>query len=197
MNAQRKITKRKLVNMIDELEKNPSDRFRILGDAGVTLVGVGLGAAAAGTLATAAGATSIFGVTTVASWLGVTVVAATPVGWVLGAAALGGAVAYGVSRMIHGGGLSEGRKLELLQQYREDAKEMEVKEQAGSISDDDKINFIISMRELIEKDAITPDRAKDLIEHVENGRIPLAHAFELIQSLLSEEPGRQSAHRIS
>jgi len=195
--VQPQITKKMLLNMISELEKNPRDRFRILGDAGVTLVGIGLGAAAAGTLATATGATSIFGLTTVASWLGITAVAATPIGWVLGTAALGGAVAYGVSRMIHGGGLSEGRKSELLQQYREDAREMEVKEQAGSISDDDKTKFIIAMRELIENDAIAPERAKALIEHVENGRVPLAQAFELIQSLLSDEPAKQYRQGLS
>jgi hypothetical protein len=188
MSTDSKVTKKRLIKMINELEKNPDDKLRILGDAGVTLVGMGLGAAAAGTLATAAGATSIFGVTTVAGWLGVSAVAATPVGWVIGAAALGGAVAYGVSRMIHGGGLSEGRKLELLQQYKEDARAIEAGEQAGSITDDDKTRFIISMRELIAKDAITPDKAKALIEHVENGRIPLTQAFQLMQSLLSEKP---------
>ena len=174
--------------MINELEKHPDDKVRILGDAGVTLVGIGLGAAAAGTLATAAGATSIFGVTTVAGWLGVSAVAATPVGWVIGAAALGGAAAYGISRMIHGGGLSEGRKKELLQQYREDARAVEERELAGNITDGDKTRFIISMKELISKDAIPPEMAKVLIEHVENGRIPLTQAFQLIESLLGEKP---------
>lgn len=188
MSADSKVTKQQLIKMINELEKNPDDKLRILGDAGVTLVGIGLGAAAAGTLATAAGATSIFGLTTVAGWLGISAVAATPVGWVIGAAALGGAVAYGVSRMIHGGGLSEGRKLELLQQYREDARAIEAREQAGNITEDDKTRFIISMRELIAKDAITPEKAKALIEHVENGRIPLTQAFQLMQSLLIEKP---------
>jgi hypothetical protein len=188
MSGESKITKKQLIKMINELEKHPDDKVRILGDAGVTLVGIGLGAAAAGTIATAAGATSIFGVTTVAGWLGVSAVAATPVGWVIGAAALGGAAAYGISRMIHGGGLSEGRKKELLQQYREDARAVEERELAGNITDGDKTRFIISMKELIAKDAITPEKAKVLIEHVENGRIPLTQAFQLIESLLGEKP---------
>ena len=187
MASESKITKQQLIKMIDELEKRPNDRVRILGDAGVSLVGAGLGAAAAGTLASAAGATSIAGVTTVASWLGITAVAATPVGWIIGAAAAGGAVAYGISRLIHGGGLSEGRKKELLLKYREDAKAIEAKEQAGSITDQDKTRFIVSIRELIEKNAIAPEKAKALIEFVENGRIPISQAFTLIQGLLTEK----------
>ena len=173
--------------MIDNLEQNPNDKVRILGDAGITLAGVGLGAAAAGTLASAAGATSIFGLTTVASWLGVSAVVSTPVGWVIGSAAVAGAVAYGVSRIIHSGGLAEGRKLELLQQYHEAANSMEAKERAGSITETDKTAFILSTRELIDKDVVSPEEAFELIEHVEQGRIPIAQAYLMIQNLLEEK----------
>ena len=143
MSAVPKVTKEQLLKIIDELEKKPSDRIRILGDAGITIVGAGVGAAAAGTLAGAAGVTSIWGLTTAASWIGVTAVSATPVGWVIGSAAVAGAAAYGVSRWIHDGGLSEGRKLELLQQYKEQAQNIEAKERAQNITDKDKTNFII------------------------------------------------------
>lgn len=181
-----KVSRTQLLKLIDELEKNPRDKLRILGDAGITTLGAGLGAAAAGTLATAAGATSILGVTTAASWVGVTVVAATPVGWIIGGAALAGAVAYGFSRMVGGGGMAEGRKSELLQQYREDARAIDAKERAGTIVSKDRTRFILSMRELIDKNAIPPETAFKLIAQVEQGRIPLTQAFSLIQSLLKE-----------
>jgi hypothetical protein len=187
MSADSKITKKQLLKMIDVLEKNPNDKIRILGDSGVTLVGVGLGAAAAGTLASTAGVTSIFGFTTAASWLGVTAVAATPVGWVIGGAAVAGMAAYGVSRIIHNGGLAEGRKFELLQKYREATNSIEAKERAGSIKDTDKTEFIVSTRELIDKDVISPEEAFELIEHVEQGRIPIAYAYLMIQNLLEEK----------
>jgi hypothetical protein len=77
-----KVTKEQLLKMIDELNKNPNDKIRILGDIGITLVGAGLGATAAGTLAGLFGVTSISGLTTAASWLGWIIVATTPVGWV-------------------------------------------------------------------------------------------------------------------
>lgn len=181
-----KVSRKQLLKLIDELENSPRDKLRILGDAGVTAIGAGLGAAAAGSLATAAGVTSIFGVTTALSWVGVAAVAATPVGWIIGGAAVAGAVVYGFSRMIRGGGMAEGRKSELLQQYREDARTIEAKERAGTIVSEDRTRFILSMRELIDKDAIPPETAFKLIEQVEQGRIPLTQAFSLIQSLLKD-----------
>lgn len=186
MSAKPKPTKKQLLKMIDNLERNPDDMVRILGDAGITLVGAGLGVAAAGTLASAAGATSIFGLTTAASWLGVSMVAATPVGWFIGCATVAGATVYGVSRIIHGGGLAEGRKLELLQQYREAANSIEAKERAGSITETDKIEFIISIRELIDKNVVSSEEAFQFIEHVEQGRISIAQAYLTIQNLLGE-----------
>lgn len=182
-----KVTKQQILKIIDELEKNPNDKVRVLGDAGITITGTVLGAAAAGTLASAVGTTSILGLSTAASWLGVSAVAATPVGWIIGCAAAGGAIAYGVSRMIHGGGLSEGRKLELLQKYREEAKNIEAKERSGNIDDAERTHFILSMRELINKDLISPDKAFKLIEQVEQGRILLSQASALIQALLQEK----------
>lgn len=182
-----KVTKEQLLKLIDEIEKNPNDQARILGNSGITLIGVGLGAAAAGTLAAAAGATSIAGLTTAASWVGLTVVAATPVGWIIGSAAAAGAVAYGVSRLIRGGSLAEGRKAELLQGYREAARNVEAKERAGRIAAEDRTRFIISLRELIDRNAIPPTNAFRLIEQVELGRIPLTQAFTLIQGLLLDD----------
>lgn len=187
MTAQPKITKEQLLKTIDNLKKSPNDRLRILGDIGIASLGGGLGVAAAGTLASAAGATSIFGLTSAAHLLGVTLVGATPIGWVLGVSAAGAAAAYGVSRLIRGGSISEGRKKELLEQYSHDLKNIEAKERAEGISDDDKTNFIVSLRELIDKDILLPEKGHQLIEFVEQGRIPLSDAVIIIQDLLNEK----------
>jgi hypothetical protein len=184
------VTKKQLLKVIADLQASPSDRVRILGDVGITSVGVGLGAAAAGTVAAIAGATSIPVVTTAASWLGVAAVAATPVGWTIGVALAGGAVAYGVSRMIRDGGLSEGRKRELLQLYRERLEELKRREQAEEIGASDRNRFIASLRELIEKDVITPQKAFQLIDVVERGAMPLAQAYSLVAALLEQPQAR-------
>ncbi len=183
-----KVTKAQLLKLIRELEENPNDKIRIMGDAGITFVGLGLGAAAAGTLATVAGATSIAGLTTAASWVGLTVIGATPVGWIVCSAAAAGAAAYGVSRLIRGGGLAEGRKAELLRTYREEAMRAEAKERAGSIQAEDRTRFILLLRELIDKNVIPPINAFRLIEQIEQGRIPLSQGFALIQGLLLDDP---------
>lgn len=181
----RKITKKQLLKAIDELEKNPNDRVRILGDLGVSLVGVGLGAAAAGSAAAIAGATSIPVLTTAASWVGISAVAATPIGWTLGIAAAGGALAYGVSRLIRSGGMSEGRKRELVQVYQDRLRETQLRERTERITASDRNQLISGLRELIEKDAIAPQKAFQVIEAVEAGSMSVSQAYSLITAILS------------
>lgn len=135
-------------------------------------------------MAAIAGATTIPVVTTAASWLGVTAVAATPVGWVVGAALAGGTLAYGVSRLIRSGSLSEGRKRELIQVYRERLQEMQRREQSQTVGTLDRNRFIASLREVIEKDAISPEKAFQLIDAVERGAMPLSQAYSLVVELL-------------
>lgn len=186
MSIPTKVTKTQLLKLIDGLEKKPEDKGRILGDIGITVIGAGLGAAATGTVATAVGVTSIFGVTSVAGWLGLTVVAATPVGWILGGAAAAGVATYTVSRLIRNGGMSEGKKAELLNRYREEIRLMAAKEETGSIADGDRTRFIVALRDLISKDVIPPDVAFRFVEQVERGGLPISQAFGLISDLLSE-----------
>ncbi|NYG35178.1 hypothetical protein HZU83_11230 [Sphaerotilus montanus] len=186
MLQQNTVTKKQLLQVISDLEATPADRVRILGDVGITSLGIGLGAAAAGTAATLAGVTAIPLVTTAASWLGVTAVAATPVGWIIGAALAGGALTYYVSRLIRDGSLSEGRKRELLQTYKERLQEVQRREQAQEVTSSDRNTFITSLREMIEKDAIPPKKAFQLIEAVERGAMPLSQAYSLIAAILQE-----------
>ena len=186
MSAPTKLTKAQLVKLIDDLEKKPEDRVRVLGDVGITVVGVGLGAAAAIPVASALGATSIFGVTTAAHWLGLSVLSVTPVGWILGGAAAGGAAVYTVSRLIRSGVMSEGKKAELLIRYQEQMRVIAAKEEAGKISDNDRMSFLIALRELVSKEVIPPDVAFRFIEQVESGTLAISQAFALISDLLSE-----------
>lgn len=187
MSSQPKVTKKQLLRVIKDLESRPDDRVRILGDFGITSVGVGLGAAASGAVAAIAGATSIPVVTTAASWFGITAVAATPVGWVVGAAMAGGALAYGVSRLIRNGGMSEGRKRELLIAYRERLQEMQRREQSQQIAAPDRTRFIISLRDMIDADVLSPTNAFRLIEAVEKGAMPISQAYQMVSDLLERE----------
>ncbi len=184
MGAAKSITKKQLLTVIDELQRKPNDRSRILGDIGITGVGIGLGVAAAGTVAGIAGATAIPALTTAASWVGITAVAATPIGWVVGAAIGGGALVYGVSRLIHGGGISEGRKRELQAFYQERLRELKHKEQFEQVGVPERTEFIAALRELVDKDALRPQKAFALIDNVENGRMAVSEAYSLIEATL-------------
>lgn len=186
MSKPSKVTKGQLLRLIDDLEKMPEDKVRILGEIGITAVGATLGVAAAGTVAAAAGATTILGSTVLGSTLGGIFVAATPVGWILGSAAAAGAMVFAVSRLIRNGGMSEGKKAELLNRYREEARFVAAKEEAGNIAESDRTRFIVALRDLIDKDVIAPERAFRFIEQVESGRLPISQAFSLISDLLKE-----------
>jgi len=80
------------------------DKVGVTGEVLSTLAGVAAGTAAAGTFATAAGVTTIPVVTTAASWIGLTVLSATPIGWVAGVGIAGGCIAYGLGKLILSGG---------------------------------------------------------------------------------------------
>lgn len=179
--TKKEVSKKQLLKVIDELTKQPDDKVRLLGDLGIGVVGAGLGAAAAGTVASAAG------VTTVASLFGYSFVAATPVGWIVGVAAAGGGLAYGISRLIRNGGMSEGRKRELLQVYQDQLRTVEAKERAAHITSIDRTQFIMSLREIIDKEAISTKKAFHLIEAVESGKMPVSEAYKLVSAILREK----------
>jgi len=184
MFGDKNLTKEQLLKAIEELQKNPTDKVGILADVGIVGVGAVLGAAGAGTLATAAGATSIPVLTTVGSWVGLTLVGATPVGWLVGTAAAGAAVAYGVSRLVKGSGYDEGKTKQLIVQSKEKLKELEAKERASSVGDNDKTEFHIFLKEPVRLDLISPKQAQDLITTVESGQLPLKEAYELVQEVI-------------
>lgn len=180
-----KLTKEQLLKAISQLENNPNDKLRILGDIGIVGVGTGLGIASAGTIAAAAGATSIPVLTTVGSWVGVTLVGATPVGWVVGAAVAGGAAAFGVSRLIKSGSYTEGKQQELLNSLKDRMCEIEAKQRASSIGENDRTQFHIFLKQPLQFGLISADDAQGLITAVESGQMPLNQAYQLVKDIIN------------
>jgi hypothetical protein len=190
MSSEKTVTKEQLLKAIEKLEKNPHDKLGILGDVGVVAVGTGLGALGAGAIATAAGATAIPVLTTVGSWAGITLVAATPIGWVIGTAAAGGAAAYGISRLVKGSGYTEGKTQAILTQLKEQENEIKVKEQASTVEDADKIKFHIALKEPLKLNLISAEDAQELIKAVEEGYMPISEAYQLVEGLIAEISGK-------
>jgi hypothetical protein len=81
--------------------------------------GAAAGAAAAGAVASAAGVTSIWGATTVVGALGGVFVAATPIGWVIGTAAVGGLAGFGIAKLVRSGSRQDARRAEQVKSLEE------------------------------------------------------------------------------
>lgn len=180
-------SKRELLKALRRLEKNPDSKERLFGNIGITALGGALGAAAGGTAATAAGVTSIWGITTAASWLGLSVVSATPVGWIAGTAIAGSTAAYGISRLIRGGAYTEGKIAELKRELEDRINEINAKEKASTVSESDLTEFSIFLKEPLEKGLLNSEKASKLIWAVEQGRMEISTAYQLIGDLLFKE----------
>lgn len=64
---------------------------------------------------------------------------------------------------------------------------MQRREQVQEITALDRNRFITSLREVIDKDAISPQRAFQLIDAVERGAMPLSQAYSLVAGLLERD----------
>ncbi|MEG4996797.1 hypothetical protein QUB13_03665 [Microcoleus sp. B4-D4] len=171
MSGNKTLTKEQILKAIEELAKNPHDKLGILADIGIGVVGAG---AAAGAVAAFGGTSILFGLIAVAP----------PVGLVVGAAALGAAALVGAKRIIFDGNFNEGKKAEMLQQLKEQLREVEAKERASKVRDSDKTKFIVSLKEPVRLNLITPQRAQDLMRAVESGQIPITDAIKMVQAIV-------------
>jgi len=164
-------TKEQILQAIKDLEENPNDKLNVLADIGIGVVG----AAGAGAAVAAFGGTSIlFGLITLA----------TPVGWVVGGAALGAAALVGAKKTFFDGTFKDGKKAEMLKQLYEQKKDFEARERASKLGDSDKTKFIILLKEPVKLNLISPQDAQDLIKAVENGQMPLKEAYQLVENVI-------------
>lgn len=187
MSNKQSYTKEKLLRIIEQLEKNPNDRVGILADIGVTA----LGAAGAGAAAAVLGTTTA-SIPIITAVTGIGMVVAAPVVLVAGAAVAGGATLYGVSRLIKDGGFNEGKRKQLLNEYKEKLREVEAKERRSNFDEHDKTKFYSFLKEPLKHNLISPDDAHQLMQAVENGHISLSEAYKLVGQVLSDNQVIQS-----
>ncbi|XZN92813.1 MAG: hypothetical protein ACM65M_08280 [Microcoleus sp.] len=171
MSANKTPTKDQILKSIEQLEKNPHDKLGILGEIGIGVVGAaGAGAA----VAAFGGASFLFGLVAVAP----------PVGLVVGGAALGAAGLVGVKRMLFDGTFNEGKQAEMLKNLKEQLRDVEAKERASKLGDSDKTKFIVSLKEPVRLNLISPKDAQDLIRAVENGKMAIKEAIKMVEDVV-------------
>jgi len=171
MSANKTPTKEQILKSIEQLKKNPHDKLGILADIGIGVVG----AAGAGAAVAAFGGTSfLFGLIAVAP----------PVGLVVGGAALGAAALVGVKRMFFDGTFDQGKQAEMLKRLKEQLTDIEAKEKAYNLKDSDKTKFIVSLKEPVRLDLISPKDAQDLIRAVESGQMAIKEAIKMVEDVV-------------
>lgn len=170
MSANKTPTKEQILKAIEQLEKNPHDKLGILADIGIGVVGAaGAGAA----VAAFGGVPVLFGLITVAP----------PVGLVVGGALLGAAALVGVKR-IFDGNFDDGKKAEILKNLEGQLKDIKAKETASKLEDSDKNKFIVSLKEPVRLNLISPKDAQDLIRAVESGQIAIKEAIKMVEDVV-------------
>ncbi|MEG4456187.1 hypothetical protein [Microcoleus sp. N9_A1] len=174
MSANKTPTKEQILKSIEQLEKNPHDKLGILAEIGIGVVG----AAGAGAAVAAFGGVPVL--------LGLWVVA-PPVGLVVGAAALGAAGLVGVKR-IFDGNFDDGKKAERLENLKQQARDIKAKETASKLEDSDKNKFIVSLKEPVRLNLISPKDAQDLIRAVESGQIAIKEAIKMVEDVKAAKP---------
>lgn len=184
-------TKKQMIRTLEKLKKNPKMKERILGDAGITVMGGVLGGASAGSVAGLTGVTTIGGLTTAASWLGITAVAATPVGWVAGSAVIGAGAAYGISRLIRGAAYSEAKRKQLVRDIENRITDIERKEAASCVTESDKVDFMLSLLEPLRRNLISPEHVRKLMEGIYNGTIKLSDACRSMERIAKSKAGSE------
>lgn len=160
------------------------DRFGELGQWAATIGGTAAGGAAAGSVAAVAGASTLFGSTTLASALGGVLVVSTPVGWVVGSALVGGALAFGVSQLIKSGARNDRIREEIV--ARLSARLDSLKNQTNITSDS--VDLLKeSLEEAIRLDRVTEISATQMLSLVESGKLDLNIAIKRIKDLCESE----------
>ncbi|MEN5033732.1 hypothetical protein [Pseudomonas sp. TWI929] len=170
-------TASKLANAVEQLQGR--DRVGIVGEGAVVAGSVAAGAAAAGTVATAAGATTLLGSTTLAGALGGVFVTTTPVGWVVGTAALAGMAGYGLVKLVRSGSKQDvvrERYTALL------SAQLQGLQAAGQQSDASALDAL--MAQAVACAALDAGKAQSLAALVKAGRVPEPVAIERVRALL-------------
>lgn len=190
MAKKKKPSKKEILDAIKRIEENPNNRGKILGEIGVA----GIGAAGAGVAAAFFG-TSVASIPVVTALTGVGMVVAAPVALVAGAAVAGGAAAYGLAKLVGSGAYDEGKREEIKQKLKDRLREIQNEEQKAKSTEENKIAFIIFLKEPLKQDLITAEQAQALIELVENGQISLEEAYKLIGDIISDLRGLPPASK--
>jgi len=181
----KKFSKSDYIAALEKIKNSPKDRIGLLGDLGVTSVGLVAGLAASGTIASTLGLTTIFGSSTLGGVLGGVFVASTPVGWIVGSAVAAGAAAYGLSRVIRSGERSDAEKFKNIADLESRVRDIEL-ESSTHENDEEKFRYLIEALQVSVQNGFPQEKSNQLLERVVQGKLAPQFAFSFIQEYLNQ-----------
>lgn len=157
------------------------DKVGVAGEALITAGAAAGGAAVAGTVAGAFGATTILGSATLAQVAGGVLVVSTPLGWVVGTAAVAGAAGYGIAQLIRSGTKQDQVRKELVARFEQRLNKLK-----SSVSDDAKEEFLQLLPIAVGNSLITKDQSDRMLQLIDQGKLKPELALARLKALRLE-----------
>lgn len=176
----------KVANAIDQLKGR--DRVGVVGEGAVVAGSTVAGAALSGVAAGAVGATSLLGSTSLAGLLGGVFVTTTPVGWVIGSAAIAGAAGYGVVKLIRSGSQQDRVRAEISKKLRVRLAE---KAEAPSVGERDELVRLTGMA--TDSEMLSLQSAAKMIGLVDAGALSLDLALQRTRALVEQSSDNKTS----
>lgn len=155
------------------------DRVGVLGEAAVVAGGTAAGAALSGVAAGAAGASTLLGSTSLAGLLGGVFVTATPIGWVIGSAAVAGVAGYGLVKLIRSGNTQDHVRSQACQRLT--AQEAGARAIARQASEGDDLESLLRL--VLEAGAIPLESANKMTSYLQTGKLSPELALQRIKDI--------------
>ncbi len=165
-------------DVINKLKKK--DKIGIAGEGLSAMGGAAAGVVASGGIASAAGVSTLFGSTTLASTLGGVFVTATPVGWVIGSAAVAGIAGYSIAKMVRSGSEQDQVRKEIVGRLNQRLDLMQSKQ--GSKSSLDDLNQLLPIA--IMNGLIDESQAEKMLNLIDKGSLNVSMAVQRIEGMI-------------
>ncbi len=159
-------TKAELIKVIEKLENNPHSWGEIVGESSAVVAGGVALAASAVPVAGFLGVTSIPCLTTMGSWVGLTIVSATPVGWIVGLGAVGAAAAFAIARGLSSAGEIKAKKKHTLEYDRQQLRSLENTDKHQPATQEQKARLARALKHGLVNDWITVERCAQFLDQM-------------------------------
>jgi len=169
---------KELSDAINKLKKK--DKIGIAGEGLSAVGGAAAGVVASGGIASVAGVSTLFGSTTLASTLGGVFVTATPVGWVIGSAAVAGIAGYSIAKMVRSGSEQDQVRKEIVGRLNQRLDLMQSKQGAKSSLDD--LNQLLPIA--IMNGLIDESQAEKMLNLIDKGVLNVSMAVQRIEAMI-------------